>query len=165
MDETFSDMRVLAVMSIDFLLIILATILIATSCSLSKLAPLGGAVTGGAVGAVGGPLVAGASAGVGYGAGKLYGLSSESSEVVEAISAGDVKAIAAAHLKGELAEHKSGFEKFASGVKTVLYVAGALLLAYLAIPFIYTKRCLKKQREEYETRPPFPVKRTTGESK
>ena len=143
--------------------------LLATSCTPSKLAPLGGAVAGGAVGAIAGPAGAGVGAGIGYGAGKLYTLSSENSDLVDAITAGDVKAIAAAHLKGELAEHKSGFEKFASGVKTVLYVAGALLLAYLAIPFIYTKRCLKKQKEEYETRAPFPVKqgptRTTGESK
>ena len=78
-----------------------------------------------------------------------------------------MKAIAAAHLKGELAEHKSGFEKFASGVKTMLYVAGALLLCYLAIPFIYTKRCLRKHTESV-TRAPFPIKetkRTTGVGK
>ena len=128
-----------------------------TSCSLSKLAPLGGAVAGGAAGGIAGPAGAGAGAGIGYGAGKLYALSSENSDLVDAITAGDVKAIAAAHLKGELAEHKSGFEKFASGVKTVLYVAGALLLAYLAIPFIYTKRCLRKERE---TRAPFPINPT-----
>ena len=144
-------------------------LLVTTSCTATKLAPLGGAVAGGAVGGIAGPAGAGVGAGIGYGAGKLYALSSENSDLVDAITAGDVKAIAAAHLKGELAEHKSGFEKFASGVKTVLYVAGALLLAYLAIPFIYTKRCLKKQKEEYETRAPFPVKkgptRTTGESK
>ena len=152
-------MKLLAIMSL----------LALTSCSLSKLAPLGGAVVGGAAGGIAGPAGAGVGAGIGYGAGKLSDLSSETSDLVDALTAGDVKAIAAAHLKGELAEHKSGFEKFASGVKTVLYVAGALLLAYLAIPFIYTKRCLKKQKEEYETRPPFPVKkgptRTTGESK
>ena len=140
-----------------------------TSCSLSKLAPLGGAVVGGAAGGIAGPARAGVGAGIGYGAGKLYDLSSENSDLVDALTTGDVEAIAAAHLKGELAEHGSAFEKFASGVKTVLYVAGALLLAYLAIPFIYTKRCLKKQQEEYETRPPFPVNkespRTTGESK
>ena len=132
-------------------------LLTATSCSLSKLAPLGGAVAGGATGGIAGPVGAGAGAGIGYGAGKLYALSSENSDLVDAITAGDVKAIAAAHLKGELAEHKSGFEKFASGVKTVLYVAGALLLAYLAIPFIYTKRCLRKERE---TRAPFPINPT-----
>ena len=132
-------------------------LLTATSCSLSKLAPLGGAVAGGAPGGIAGPVGAGAGAGIGYGAGKLYALSSENSDLVDAITAGDVKTIAAAHLKGELAEHKSGFEKFASGVKTVLYVAGALLLAYLAIPFIYTKRCLRKERE---TRAPFPINPT-----
>ena len=129
-----------------------------TSCSLSRLAPLGGAVAGGAAGGIAGPAGAGVGAGIGYGAGKLYDLSSENSDLVDAISAGDVEAIAAAHLKGKLAEHGSAFEKFASGVKTVLYVAGALLLAYLAIPFIYTKRCLKKERE---TRAPFPIKPTT----
>ena len=133
---------------------------ITTSCSLSKLAPLGGAVAGGAAGGIAGPVGAGAGAGIGYGAGKLYALSSENSDLVDAISAGDVEAIAAAHLKGKLAEHGSAFEKFASGVKTVLYVAGALLLAYLAIPFIYTKRCLKKERE---TRAPFPINPTGSE--
>lgn len=137
-----------------------------TSCSLSKLAPLGGAVAGGAAGGIAGPVGAGAGAGIGYGAGKLYSLSSENSDLVDAITHGDVKAIAAAHLKGELAEHKSGFEKFANGVKTMLYVAGALLLCYLAIPFIYTKRCLRKHTESV-TRAPFPVKekRTTGMNK
>ena len=140
-------MKLLAIMSL----------LALTSCSLSKLAPLGGAVAGGAAGGIAGPAGAGAGAGIGYGAGKVYALSSENSDLVDAITAGDVKAIAAAHLKGELAEHKSGFEKFASGVKTVLYVAGALLLAYLAIPFIYTKRCLRKERE---TRAPFPINPT-----
>ena len=134
----------------------------ATSCSISKLVPMGGAVAGGAVGGIAGPAGAGVGAGIGYGAGKLYNLSSENSDLVDAITAGDVEAIAAAHMKGKLAEHGSAFEKFASGVKTVLYVAGALLLAYLAIPFIYTKRCLKKERE---TRAPFPAKPTTGEQK
>ena len=138
-------------------LLFVMLLLIATSCSLSRLAPLGGAVAGGAAGGIAGPVAAGAGAGIGYGAGKLYALRSENSDLVDAITAGDVKAIAAAHLKGELAEHKSGFEKFARGVKTVLYVAGALLLAYLAIPFIYTKRCLRKERE---TRAPFPINPT-----
>ena len=68
-------------------------------------------------------------------------------------------------MKGKLAEHGSAFEKFASGVKTVLYVAGALLMTYLAIPFIYTKRCLRKEREEALTRAPFPPKPTTGSEK
>ena len=134
--------------------------LFATSCSLSKLAPLGGAVTGGAVGGIAGPAGAGAGAGIGYGAGKLYSLSAENSDLVDAITAGDVEAIAAAHMKGKLAEHGSAFERFASGVKTVLYVAGALLMTYLAIPFIYTKRCLKKERDLL-TRAPFPIKPTT----
>ena len=140
--------------------------LIPTSCSLSKLAPLGGAVAGGAVGGIAGPAGAGVGAGIGYGAGKLYDLSSTNSDLVDAITAGDVEAIAAAHMKGKLAEHGSAFEKFASGVKTVLYVAGALLMTYLAIPFIYTKRCLKKERDLL-TRAPFPAKptTTTGASK
>ena len=126
--------------------------LIPTSCSLSKLAPLGGAVAGGAA----------LGAGVGYAAGEIYVLGSENKDLVDALTTGDVEAIAAAHMKGKLAEHGSAFEKFASGVKTVLYVAGALLLAYLAVPFIYTKRCLKKERE---TRAPFPTKHTTGTGK
>ena len=40
--------------------------LIPTSCSLSKLAPLGGAVAGGAVGGIAGPAGAGVGAGIGY---------------------------------------------------------------------------------------------------
>ena len=122
-------------------------------------------VGGAAAGGMAGPGGAALGAGAGYAAGRIYVLGSENSELVDAISAGDVEAIAAAHIRGKLAEHGSAFEKFASGVKTVLYVAGALLLAYLAIPFIYTKRSLKKEREDALTRAPFPIKPTTGETK
>lgn len=145
----------------------MTALLFTTSCSMRSLVTPVATIGGAAAGAIAGPGGAALGAGAGYAGGRIYQLKGENEELVDAITHGDVKAIAAAHLKGELAEHKSGFEKFASGVKTMLYVAGALLLCYLAIPFIYTKRCLRKHTESV-TRAPFPIKetkRTTGVGK
>ncbi len=137
-------------------------LLLTPGCSMRTFVTPAATIGGAAAGSLAGPGGAALGAGVGYAAGEIYVLGSENKDLVDALTTGDVEAIAAAHMKGKLAEHGSAFEKFASGVKTVLYVAGALLLAYLAVPFIYTKRCLKKERE---TRAPFPIKPTTGTGK
>tara|TARA_B100001094_G_scaffold60571_1_gene56104 strand:- start:18389 stop:18844 length:456 start_codon:yes stop_codon:yes gene_type:complete len=151
-------MRLLAI----FMLIVF------TGCSWAKLAPVGGAVAGGAAGSVGGPIVAGASAGAGYTAGKLYQLSQENKELAAAITSGDVDAIVKERIKHGLAEQQDSFTSFVGSVKKILYVAGTLLLCYLALPFLWTKKCMDAHRVETDqklTRAPFPKRPTTGKDK
>ena len=139
-----------------------------SGCTWTQLAPVGGAVIGGAAGSVGGPVVAGASAGAGYTAGKLYQLSQENKELTAAITSGDVDAIVKDRIKHGLAEQKDGFDSFVGSVKKILYVAGTLLICYLALPFLWTKKCMDAHRVETDqklTAAPFPHRPTTGKEK
>ena len=139
-----------------------------TGCSWAQVAPVGGAVLGGAAGSVGGPVVAGASAGAGYTAGKLYQLSRENKELAAAITSGDVDAIVKSRIKHGLAEQQDSFTNFVGTVKKILYVAGTLLLCYLALPFLWTKKCMKEHRVDVDkqlTQAPFPQRPTTGKGK
>ena len=139
-----------------------------TGCTWAQFAPVGGAVAGGAAGSVGGPVVAGASAGAGYTAGKLYQLSKENKELAAAITSGDVDAIVKERIKHGLAEQKDSFTSFVGSVKKILYVAGTLLLCYLALPFLWTKKCMDAHRVETDqklTAAPFPHRPTTGKDK
>mgnify|MGYP003637089712 CR=1 FL=1 len=147
------------------LLLMLTTL---TGCSWAQLAPAGGAIIGGAAGSVGGPVVAGASAGAGYTAGKLYHLSLENKELAAAITSGDVDAIVKQRIKHGLAEQNAGFDSFVGSVKKILYVAGTLLLCYLALPFLWTKKCMdgiRVETDEKLTKGPFPHRPLTGKDK
>tara|TARA_R110000765_G_scaffold409857_2_gene508327 strand:+ start:1002 stop:1442 length:441 start_codon:yes stop_codon:yes gene_type:complete len=139
-----------------------------SGCSWAQMAPVGGAVIGGAAGSVGGPVVAGASAGAGYTAGKLYQLSQENLALTGLITSGDVEGIVAQRIKHGLAEQNAGFDSFVGSVKKILYVAGSLLLCYLALPFLWTKKCMdgiRVETDEKLTKGPFPHRPPTGKDK
>jgi hypothetical protein len=81
-------------------------------------------------------------------------LDDEKKELVDSITKGDVSAIVASGLQ----EHQSGFDEFTGSIKSILMVAGSVLLAYLLIPIFLVKKCAKQEAIKHMTRPPFPVK-------
>lgn len=132
-----------------------------TSCSLRSTYPLMGGLAGGAAGSIGGPLVSGLSAGAGVLAGEALKNKDaliEAEETIEALSHGDVSALVAQGME----EHKTGFEKFTSTIKSILIGAAVLLGGYLAIPIFIAKRtarqCSQTEAIKHATRAPFPVK-------
>jgi hypothetical protein len=140
--------------------VLLLIVMLSTGCTVSQWYPLGGAVAGGTVGALGGPVSAGAGAGLGYAAGELAKGSGElkqAQETIQALTEGDMKKI----LETTMGDQQTGLAGFMDDLKKLLTVVGGLLLVYLSIPFFYTKHCLKKQKRDMEealTRAPFPVK-------
>jgi hypothetical protein len=106
------------------------------------------------VGSLGGPGGAALGAGTGYAAGRIYELDDEKKELVDSITKGDVSAIVASGLQ----EHQSGFEEFTGSIKSILMIAGSVLLAYLMIPIFLAKKCAKLEAKKCMTRPPFPIK-------
>ena len=102
-------------------------------------------VSGAAVGALGGPGGAALGAGTGYAAGRIYELDDEKKEIVKQMASG-------------LEQHESGFEEFTSSIKSILMIAGSVLLAYLMIPIFLAKKCAKQEAIKQMTRPPFPIK-------
>jgi len=137
-----------------------------TGCSMKQWYPMGGAIVGGATGSLGGPLAAGAGAGLGYSAGVIAengGSNSELKETVEtleALSEGDVKKL----LELKMEDHQSGFEEFTSTIKKILMAAACFLGIYLLVPILVARRCSKNEAEKHLTRAPFPNK-TTGQNK
>lgn len=111
-------------------------------------------ITGAAAGALGGPGGAALGAGTGYAAGRIYELDDEKKELVEQITHGDVSAIVASGLE----KHKSGFDEFTDSIKSILMIAGSVLLAYLLIPIFLAKKCAKIEAKKQITNAPFPVK-------
>ena len=66
------------------------------------------------------------------------------------------------------AEQNAGFDSFVGSVKKILYVAGSLLLCYLALPFLWTKKCMdgiRVETDEKLTKGPFPHRPPTGKDK
>lgn len=133
---------------LPFILLLLA------GCSFRNLVTPSATVAGSAVGAVGGPGGAALGAATGYAAGKIYELTDENEELVEAITHGDVEGI----VKAKMADHATGFEEFTSYIKRILIGAACVLGAYLLIPIFVAKRCSKSEAEKHLTRPPFPIK-------
>ena len=120
-----------------------------------------GGLAGGAAGSIGGPLVGGLSAGAGVLAGEALKNKDalvEAEEKLTALSHGDVSALGAQGME----EHKTGFEKFTSTIKSILIGAAVLLGGYLAIPIFIAKRtarqCSQTEAIKHATRAPFPVK-------
>ena len=134
--------------------LLLPFILLFAGCSFRNLVTPSATVTGAAVGSVGGPGGAALGAATGYAAGKIYELTDENEELVEAITHGDVEGI----VKAKMADHATGFEEFTSYIKRILIGAACVLGAYLLIPIFVAKRCSKSEAEKHLTRPPFPIK-------
>ena len=146
------------VLFLDILLII-AMVLLTQSCTVSQWYPVGGAVVGGASGAILGPIGGGVGSAVGYAGGKTAQMMTENEnlkETVTALTSGDVDKLVEKGLKS----HATGFEEFTETIKKILTVAGSVLLAYLFIPVILAKRtatrCVKEEAKRHLTRIPFP---------
>jgi hypothetical protein len=135
-------------------LLIVTTLSFFSSCSMRSFVTPAATISGAAVGAIGGPGGAALGAGTGYAAGRIYELDDEKKELVDSITKGDVSAIVASGLQ----EHQSGFDEFTGSIKSILMVAGSVLLAYLLIPIFLVKKCAKQEAIKHMTRPPFPVK-------
>ena len=156
--------RGFAVLVLDLLLrsILVGIILFFTQgCKISSWYPVGGAVVGGASGAVLGPAAAGAGSALGYAGGKTAQMISENKdlqETVDALTHGDVDKLVQKGLESQ----KTGFQEFTESIKKILTVAGSVLLAYLCIPILLAKRtatrCAKEEARKNMTIPPFPKK-------
>ena len=114
-------------------------------------ATIAGAATGSLLGGPGGAAL---GSGVGYASGRIYELTDENEELVEAITHGDVEGIVHAKMR----EHATGFENFTTTIKRILIGAACILGAYLAIPIFVARRCSKTEVRKGLTNPPFPVK-------
>lgn len=146
------------VLFLDILLIV-AMILLMSSCKMSSWYPVAGAVAGGASGSILGPAGGGIGAGVGYAGGKTAQMMSENKdlkETVDALTHGDVSKLVEKGLESQ----QSGFQEFTGSIKKILTVAGSVLLAYLCIPILLAKRtatrCAKEEARKNMTIPPFP---------
>ena len=133
---------------------VLLAFLFLTSCSLRNLATPAATISGAAVGSIGGPGGAALGAGVGYAGGKIYELTDENEELVEAITHGDVEGIVHAKMR----EHASGFEEFTTYIKRILIGAACILGVYLTIPIFVAKKCSRSEALKNQTRPPFKTK-------
>ena len=122
-------------------LILILTML--TGCSRTGFyAPLG-ATVGGAVGSVGGPVVSGGGALLGWSVGKGAALVETNKDLVstvDALSRGDVSAIVSAQMKGQ----QSSFENAMDTIWLALKVAAFVVLGFLTIPLFITRSNSKK---------------------
>ena len=150
------------------ILLIVAMVLLTQSCRVSQWYPVGGAVIGGASGAVLGPAGAGAGSALGYAGGKTAQMGSENKdlqETVDALTHGDVDKL----VKKGLESQASGFAEFTETIKNILTIAGSCLLAYLCIPIFLAKRtatrCAKEEARKNMTIPPFPPRHTDEKHK
>ena len=144
---------------LELLIVVAIAILLflATSCSWKTLAPTGGAVVGGGLGALGGnPATAMLGAGVGAGVGQIV-KESESNDKVDAlvgvITKGDVEGL----LEQQLEEHQSGFTDFVDQVQKIMIICACCMGVYLLIPVFITRKCQleAKKAKESATRAPF----------
>lgn len=128
--------------------LLLALIPFFSSCKISTIYPMTGAVVGGAGGAIAGPATAGAGAGLGYAVGeRLKDADDEESDfnrnlkVIEALSEGDVKALVAEQLTNA---ETSWVDNVLEQVYGLLKLSAFGFALYLLIPIIYTKYLHKK---------------------
>ena len=128
--------------------------LLLAGCSLRNLVTPAASVGGAAVGGIAGPGGAALGAGVGYASGKIYELTEDKEELVEALTHGDVEGI----VRANMADHASGFQEFTSYIKRILIGAAVLLGGYLMIPIFVARSCSKSEAQKHLTRPPFPTK-------
>ena len=114
------------VLFLDILLIV-AMVLLVTSCKISSWYPVMGSVAGGASGAVLGPAGGAVGAGVGYAGGKTAQMMTENEdlkETVDALTHGDVSKLVEQGLESQA----SGFQEFTESIKKILTVAGLFYL-------------------------------------
>lgn len=153
------------VLFLDILLIV-AMVLLMSSCKMSSWYPVAGAVAGGASGSVLGPAGGGIGAGVGYAGGKTAQMMSENEdlkETVDALTHGDVNKLVQKGLESQA----SGFKEFTQSIKKILTVAGSVLLAYLCIPIVLARKtaksCAKTEAAKHLTKAPFPRRPSDNE--
>ena len=133
------------------LLCLVIILLLTVSCSMRNLVTPVATIGAAGVGGIAGPGGAALGAGVGYASGKIYELTDENEELVDAITAGDVEGIVQARMKEQI----SGFEDFTTTIKRILIGAAVLLGVYLLIPIFVAKQCSKTEALKNQTRPPF----------
>ena len=113
-------------------------IILLSGCSLKTFYPLGGAVVGGGVGAIGGPLTGAAGAGLGYSAGELAKGNEdleEAKDTIKALSTGDVQAL----VDKELDKQKSSFDGIVDGIYRILWYLGIACALWFVLPMIWAK--------------------------
>jgi hypothetical protein len=132
-----------------------------TSCSMKQFYPTAGALVGGGVGSLAGPI----GAGLGGAGGALVGEVArgneeieEAKETITALSHGDVEALVA---KG-MSRQNGLFESFTSGIKKLLVIVGVILVAYLFIPVFVARKCSKQEAIKL-TKAPFPIRPSSNE--
>jgi hypothetical protein len=125
-----------------------------TGCSMRNLATPVATIGAAGVGGIAGPGGAALGAGVGYASGKIYELTDENEELVDAITHGDVEGIIQSRMK----EHASGFQDFTTYIKRILIGAAVVLGAYLVIPIFVARKCSRTEALKNQTRPPFQPK-------
>lgn len=127
-----------------------------SSCSMKQFYPTAGALVGGGVGSLAGPV----GAGLGGAGGALVGEVArgnkeieEAKETISALTHGDVEALVA---KG-MSKQNGLFESFASGIKKLLIIVGVILAVYLFIPVFVARKCSQSEVSKSLTRAPFPT--------
>ena len=123
--------------------IILLLPLMLFGCRMKTFYPTIGAVAGGGVGALGGPMVAAGGAGAGALVGEIARGDSdleEAREEIKALTTGDVEKLLAIRMK----EQKSGFQSLISGIYNLLIICGIVAGGFFILPFLYSHRLHKK---------------------
>lgn len=120
---------------------IILFLLLASSCKMTSLYPVAGAVAGAGGGAaVGGVPGAVVGSGIGYGAGKLGQLASENKQLVKAITEKDV----AAMLEAGMGKQKGFFEEALDTIYDFIKLCLIGVVLWNLVPIIYTRYVHKK---------------------
>jgi hypothetical protein len=123
--------------------------LLTTACNIQKFYPLGGAVTGGAVGSIGGPVSAGLGAGAGWTIGELAKGDEELEEAkqtIQALSTGDVNALVEKRM--EKAKGDGFFDSILDGIYDLLLITSIGVALWIIIPMWYTHYVVNKNKND-----------------
>ena len=123
--------------------IILLLPLMLFGCRMKTFYPTIGAVAGGGVGSLGGPMVAAGAAGAGALVGEIARGDSdleEAREEIKALTTGDVEKL----LEIRMSQQKSGFQSLISGIYNLLIICGIVAGGIFILPFLYSHRLHKK---------------------
>ncbi len=122
-------------------LCIVLLLLLLSSCNMTSLYPVAGAVGGaGAGAAVGGVPGAVIGSGLGYGSGKLGQLASENKQLVKAITEKDVQAM----LEAGMGKQKGFFEEALDTIYGFIKLCLIGVILWNLVPIIYTRYVHKK---------------------
>ena len=130
--------------------------LLVSSCSLRSTYPTLGAIAGGGVGSIAGPVGGALGAGTGAIAGgalKNKDALMEAEETITQLTTGDVEGL----IENQMGEHQGMFDSFVSTIKRILIIAACLLGAYLSIPIFVARKTAESCSKKHLTRPPFPT--------